>query len=140
MLAFLFLHGAFLVLVVSFYNRWLDEGALADICLASLAFELLGALGMGHYTQNTNSLFTCQLGSVSFPALNVDYCLILGFDELSGYFFSLLVVALFVCFFFLAEYFEFDAHASAIITLSALFSQAAMLYFCSFDLLLLLAL
>jgi len=35
---------------------------------------------------------------------------------------------------FLVEYFEYDAQASAIINLSALFSQVGMLYFAAADL------
>lgn len=61
----------------------------------------------------------------------------LCFDEISGFFFSILAFALVLCFFFLVEYFEYDANTSAIVTLSALFSQAALLYFCVFDLCLL---
>jgi len=51
---------------------------------------------------------------------------------------AILTFALIFCFFFLAEYFEYDASASSIILLSAMFSQAALLYFCVFDVCLLL--
>jgi len=61
----------------------------------------------------------------------------LCFDEVSAFFLSILAFALILCFFFLVEYFEFDAHASSIIFLSALFSQAALLYFSVYDLCLL---
>jgi hypothetical protein len=60
------------------------------------------------------------------------------FDELSGFFVSMLTFALILCFFFLIEYFEFDTGAVTIIFLSALFSQVALLYFVVFDLCLLL--
>jgi NADH:ubiquinone oxidoreductase subunit 5 (subunit L)/multisubunit Na+/H+ antiporter MnhA subunit len=60
--------------------------------------------------------------------------LVLCFDEISAFFLAVLTFALILCFFFLIEYFEYDANASTIITLSALFSQAALLYFSAFDL------
>jgi len=60
--------------------------------------------------------------------------LVLCFDEVSAVFLAVLALALVLCFFFLAEYFEYDANASTIVTLSALFSQTALLYFCAFDL------
>ncbi len=67
-----------------------------------------------------------------------DLSLLLNFDELSAYFLAILLFALLLCFFFLVEYFEYDAGASTIIFLSAAFSQVALLYFCAFDLYMLL--
>jgi len=55
-------------------------------------------------------------------------------DELSCHFSSILLLALVLCFVFLSEYFEFDLNGVAITLLSALFSQLAFIFFCSFDL------
>jgi len=58
-------------------------------------------------------------------------------DELSCHFSSILLVALVLCFAFLSEYFDFDVNGVAITLMSALFSQLAFVFFCSFDLILL---
>lgn len=60
--------------------------------------------------------------------------LVLCCDELSCHFSGILLVALILCFVFLAEYFEFDVNGVSITLLSALFSQLAFIFFCSFDL------
>lgn len=140
MLAGLLLHGALLVGFLLVYARWLDDAVIGDVCLVGLATELAGVLSLGHYAQAVDCVFFCQLGGIETALPLLTCSLVLGFDELSGYFFSLLALALLVCFIFLAEYFEYDANAGAVTQLSALFSQAALLYFCAFDLLLLLAL
>jgi len=79
-----------------------------------------------------------HLGTLTAQPASIQLQLIFCFDEVSGFFFSILAFALLVCFFFLVEYFEYDSRAGSIVLLSALFSQAAMLYFCVFDLYLLL--
>jgi NADH-quinone oxidoreductase subunit L len=139
MLAGLFLHGALLVGLLTAYGRWLDDTLCSELCLIGLVFELGGALLLAHYVQDVDCALFCSLGCIESPVPLLTCALVLGFDELSGYFFGLLAFALVLCFVFLAEYFEYDAQASAIITLSALFSQTALLYFCAFDLILLLA-
>lgn len=50
----------------------------------------------------------------------------LCFDELAGFFFCILNVALLLCLYFLVEYFEYDSNSSNIIVLSSLFSHLAM--------------
>jgi NADH-quinone oxidoreductase subunit L len=105
--------------------------------LLGLGFELLSATLLAQYLQATDAVFYLQLGGAlarwGVPGVALSFC----FDELSAFFLSILMFALVVCFFFLIEYFEFDAQASSIIFLSALFSQAALLYFSVFDLCLL---
>lgn len=90
------------------------------------------------YLDVADSVFTLDLGvlQTTLPLFTVS--LLLCFDEVSGVFLGILAFALLVCFSFLAEYFEYDAHASSIIFLSALFSQVALLYFCAFDVFLIL--
>jgi hypothetical protein len=134
MLAALLLHGALLVGFVSCYGRWLDEEAVADVCLFGLVCETVVASFLTQYLHSLDASFFLHLGSILAQPADAALELVFCFDELSGYFLAILTSALVVCFFFLAEYFEYDFSGSAIITLSALFSQAALLYFCAFDL------
>ncbi len=137
MLTALLVHGVFFVGFLTIYGRWLDTEITADVCLFGLLVELLSAAFLLKYVHALDCFFFLHLGS---PLAVADLCnvdLVLCFDEVSAVFMAVLVFALVLCFFFLAEYFEYDANASTIITLSALFSQAALLYFSSFDLCLL---
>jgi hypothetical protein len=108
---------------------------LAEICFVGLVIELFTSLYFGHITYFVGQVPVCHFATIEIAFAPFIALFIIGFDELSSYFFCLLAFALLICFFFLAEYFEYDANASAIITLSAAFSQAVMFYFCSFDLL-----
>jgi NADH:ubiquinone oxidoreductase subunit 5 (subunit L)/multisubunit Na+/H+ antiporter MnhA subunit len=137
MLSALLLHGALVVCVLCCYGRWLDDEAVGDLCAYALAFELLGALALTRYAAATDCVGYASWGTITGPVASFVASLALSFDELSGFFFGLLAVALLACFVLLVEYFEYDAQASSIVLLSAAFSQAALLYFCAFDLLLL---
>ena len=79
-------------------------------------------------------IFILDLGTLQtvVPALTLN--LLFCFDDLTGLFMGILILALTICFYFLVDYFEFDAHAGSIFILSFLFSQLALVYFCSFDL------
>jgi len=134
MLASLFLHGIFVVGFIFFFGRWLDDEITADVCLFGLVFELIYALMLTRYTQITDCVLYVQVGVSFNRMLSPESSLVFCFDEVSGLFFSILTFALIVCFFFLVEYFEYDSNAGSIIFLSALFSQLALMYFCSFDL------
>lgn len=133
MLSALCLHGVLLVLLTGLYNRWLDDELTADICLVALLVELLGVLFAARYSAVTDAMALAHLGSVRAPWVGLELRCTLAFDEISGVFFGILAAALVVCFFFLAEYFDYDSGAGVIAWLSALFSQVAMLYFCAFD-------
>lgn len=61
-------------------------------------------------------------------------------DDLSMVFLFILFTALLLCFWFLSEYFEYDAYGWSIMLLSASFSQLAFVYFCTYDLISLLIL
>jgi len=102
-----------------------------------LLFELVCASGLVKYAHALDVLFYLQVGTPLAVADLGVVELVFCFDEISGFFLAILTVALILCFFFLIEYFEYDANAGTIVTLSALFSQAALLYFCTFDLCLL---
>lgn len=134
MLAAALFHGILIVGALIVYGRWLDEEISGDICLYGLLCELVFAAAASNYFSVTDSQVFLDLGSLLsgelVPALPLVFC----FDALSGYFLGILTVALVFCFYFLVEYFEYDAGASMIITLSALFSQVALLYFSAFDL------
>lgn len=129
--------GFFLVLFTFLYIRWADLELAADICLLGLIVELVVSTILVQYVTSVDCIFYFHLGclftSSSFPSLS----LVLVFDEISGFFLGILCFALIVCFFFLIEYFEYDSRAGSIVLLSSLFSQCALLYFCSYDLILL---
>ena len=137
MLAALLIHGILIVSFLGFFARWLDEEIAADICFFGLAIELAASLFFIKYLQVTDSIFFLSLGDLFAVSVFPEFSLVLCFDEVSGFFFSILSFALLLCFFFLVEYFEYDSNANSIIYLSSLFSQVAMLYFTSFDLYLL---
>jgi hypothetical protein len=107
---------------------------VADVCLFGLALETLVASALAQYTHTLDASFFMHLGSLVVQPAAAAFELLFCFDELSGYFLAILTLALLVCFFFLTEYFEYDVAGGGIVTLSALFSQAALLYFCAFDL------
>lgn len=86
------------------------------------------------YYSVTDSVFVLDFGGINTGVDVYDIGVILCFDILTSFFLGVLTVALIICFYFLVEYFEYDAGASTIINLSALFSQLAMCYFTSFDL------
>jgi len=90
------------------------------------------------YVGATDTSLILELGQLQtvVPAMTIS-CLFC-FDEVSGLFMGILLIALTICFYFLVDYFEFDAHSGAIFLLSFLFSQLALLYFTSFDLFMLL--
>lgn len=107
---------------------------MADICLYGLLMETLLVCLLTRYLTVVDSVCFLNPGVVfAHPHVSRVESLFC-FDPLSGFFTAILLVALCVCFFFLVEYFEYDSTAATIVFLSALFSQVALLYFCSFDL------
>jgi hypothetical protein len=134
MLSALLVHGFLVVCFLGLFARWLDEEIAADICFFGLFAELLASFFFIKYLQITDAVFFLSLGDLITVSIFPEFTLTLCFDEVSGIFFSILTFALILCFFFLIEYFEYDANANSIIYLSALFSQVAMLYFSAFDL------
>ena len=133
MLAMGMLHGALVVGMLAFYGRWVDEEALGELCLYGLVMELFLALALANFFGVTDSCLLLDCGAIqALPVLS--FQLLFFFDALSGYFLGILTLALIFCFYFLVEYFEYDAGAAMIINLSALFSQAALLFFSAFDL------
>ena len=107
---------------------------IADVCLYGLLIETLGSCFLVRYMHVVDTACLLALGAVSRQPATFLTEPLLCFDVLSGFFLTILVIALSVCFFFLVEYFEYDSQASGIILLSAFFSQLALLYFSAFDL------
>lgn len=120
------------------YSRWLDDETLADLCLYSLATELVFAAFNVVYIYYTDSIFFLHCGYILADVFQINISVVFCFDELSGFFFGILDFALILCFYFLVEYFEYDSNSTGIILLSSLFSHCALWYFCVFDLFLLL--
>jgi NADH:ubiquinone oxidoreductase subunit 5 (subunit L)/multisubunit Na+/H+ antiporter MnhA subunit len=128
-----------LVLAVG-YARWLDDTVIADFVLWILLTELgLGVLGYG-FLDTTDTSLLINLGSISTPSPLPNFSLLLTFDDLSAALWGVLATALIGCFYFLLEYFDFDAQGGYIALLSAAFSQAALAYFGATDLWLIIAL
>ena len=122
------------------YARWLDDAAVADAVLWVLLTELvLGVLGYG-FLEATDTALVINLGSLTLPGTLPDFHLIFAFDDVSAALWAVLATALVGCFYFLLEYFDFDAQGGYIALLSAAFSQAALAYFGATDLWLVIAL
>lgn len=128
-----------LVLAVG-YARWLDDVVIADLVLWTLLLELgLGVLGYG-FLDTTDTALVINIGSMATPNPLPNFGLLLTFDDLSAALWGVLATALIGCFYFLVEYFDFDAQGGYIALLSAAFSQAALAYFGAADLWLIIAL
>lgn len=128
-----------LILAVS-YARWLDDIVIAEVVLWVLLTELvLGVLGYG-FLDATDSALVINLGSLATPGSLPNFHLLFAFDDLSAALWGVLATALIGCFYFLLEYFDFDAQGGYIALLSAAFSQAALAYFGAMDLWLVIAL
>jgi hypothetical protein len=134
MLGFLFIHGLVIVVFVLFYWRWLGEDLVIDFGSWALLSEFLVFIFCVGYQASSDVIFILDLGMFQtvVPALSLG--LFFCFDELTGLFMGILIAALVICYYFLVDYFEFDIHAGSIFILSFLFSQLALIYFCSFDL------
>jgi hypothetical protein len=134
MLGFLFAHGLVVIVFTLLYWRWLGEDLIIDLGSWALLSEFLVFVFCVGYQSSLDVIFILDLGLIQtiVPALslNILFC----FDELAGLFMGILIVALTICYYFLVDYFEYDAHAGSIFILSFLFSQLALVYFCSFDL------
>ena len=134
------LGGALCLGLAAGYARWLDDAAVADAVLWVLLMELiLGVLGYG-FLEATDTALVINLGSISLPGTYPDFNLIFAFDDVSAALWAVLATALVGCFYFLLEYFDFDAQGGYIALLSAAFSQAALAYFGATDLWLVIAL
>jgi len=122
------------------YARWLDDTVIADLVLWILLVELaLGILGYG-FLDTTDTNLIINVGLLSTPSPLPQFHLLLTFDDLSAALWGVLATAQLGRFYFLLEYFDFDAQSGYIALLSASFSQAALAYFGATDLWLVIAL
>lgn len=99
----------------------------------------IGILGYG-FLDTTDTALVINVGTISTPNPLPAFSLLLTFDDLSAALWGVLATALIGCFYFLLEYFDFDAQGGYIALLSASFSQAALAYFGATDLWLIIAL
>jgi NADH:ubiquinone oxidoreductase subunit 5 (subunit L)/multisubunit Na+/H+ antiporter MnhA subunit len=126
--------GSIALLLAVAYSRWLDDVSVADLVLWVLILELgLAILGYG-FLDTTDTTLVINFGSLSTPSPLPKMDLLFTFDELSAALWGVLATALIGCFYFLLEYFDFDAQGGYIALLSASFSQAALAYFGATDL------
>ncbi len=134
MLGFLILHGFVVILLAVFCWRWLGDDLVIDFGSWALFSEFVFFIVCVGYVAGSGAVFILDLGVIQtvVPALSIS-CLFC-FDEVSGLFMGILILALTVCYYFLVDYFEYDVHGGSIFLLSFLFSQLAILYFSSFDL------
>lgn len=134
MLGFLFAHGLIVILFTLLYWRWLGEDLIIDLGSWALLSEFLIFIFCVGYQSSSDVIFILDLGLIQTVVPSLSLNILFCFDELTGLFMGILIVALTICYYFLVDYFEFDAYAGSIFTLSFLFSQLALVYFCSFDL------
>jgi hypothetical protein len=134
MLGLLFLHGLVVILLALLCWRWLGEDLIIDFGAWALLGEFVVFIFCVGNLTGVDATLVLDMGLIDtvVPALSI-HCLF-GFDELSCAFMGILFLALLVCFYFLVDYFEFDAGAGTIFLLSFLFSQLAMIYFTALDL------
>lgn len=128
------LFGVVLVVLTVVISRWFDDILVGELCLYALLCELAITVSLTNCFTTTDSQLILDCGELFLNFIYLTIQLLFCFDALSGFFFSILTLALVICFYFLVEYFEYDAHATNIILLSALFSQLAFCFFMSFDL------
>jgi formate hydrogenlyase subunit 3/multisubunit Na+/H+ antiporter MnhD subunit len=116
-------------------QRWLDVRTIVLLGYASMVAEF-GAFVLLGLAQKASSLCSTWCVTittdVTWPqTIGVRMCV----DGLSCFFIGILLVALPICLVFLFSYFEYDHNAPSICVLSLLFSQLALVFFCSCDLL-----
>lgn len=127
-------HGFLLIVSSILLIRYSDIRSLSLLFFISLFLEFLLSLLLTSFVSSTSTVYFINLGTFFIDLSFFNAPIVFIFDELSGYFFSILFVALSVCLVFLFQYFEYDFFGSTIVILSFLFSQLAFLFFCSFDL------
>lgn len=134
MISLAFFYGFFFIFFLGLYNNWIGDEGLADLALLALFFELGGGVVFNRMLSWSDVSFYLHLFDIG--DLNPAYLISVSFffDELTSFFFIILTFSLILCFFFLAQYFDYDINAFSIIFLSSLFSQTAMLYFCAMSL------
>ena len=137
MISFLVPQGLLLVPSCVLLARWVDLRTLRVVCVVGL-FAELGVLALwARGGAAASSAAMCV--SIVEQSSTSSWPLAFVFDDLAGMFLAVLLVALILCFAFLGEYFEYDLNAQSIVLLSCLFSQLATAFFCSADLVSLLA-
>ena len=117
--------GFFVILSVFVLSRWVEVQSLRLVCLFALLIEALASVLAFSYVSSLGvSEYVC-LGEVLVDLDVIRLQVVFIFDEISAFFYFILLTALILCFVFLAEYFEYDVSGVSIILLSALFSQLA---------------
>lgn len=137
MLSALAINGLLIVGALTLHSRWAGDTEVGEVCVVVLGAELASAASALSLVTSADASTAVDLGRFGPQDLQWEVRMALVFDRLSNVFFCILATALVVCAAFLVEYFEYDFAGASITLLSAVFAQLAFVYFCSFDLFLL---
>lgn len=134
MLSFFVPYSIIVILLILTTSSVFDGRGIFYLVFFLLIFEFILSLVSYMYISNLGFFYICSLGKIIILPNNYNINLILIYDSLSFMFHIILIIALFVCFVFLIQYFEYDINSKSIVILSSLFSQLAFLYFLTYDL------
>ncbi len=134
MLSFFVPYAVIVIILIIITSSIFESKGIFYLVFFLLIFEFFLSLISYIYISNLGFFYICCLGKIVLLPNNYNINLILIYDSLSFTFHIILIIALFVCFVFLAQYFEYDINAKSIVILSSLFSQLAFLYFLTYDL------
>ena len=122
------------VVFIYLYYNYLDDDIIIDLCYITILVEFLFSILNVSYIFYTDSIYINFQYSL-FNNINlIKFDILFIFDEISSLFYIILLVALSCCFYFLIEYFQYDFNNKSIILLSVFFSNTALMYFISYDL------
>lgn len=133
MLSVFIMHGFIMLSSLVMLSRYSDIRSYSIVFITNLFLEFFFSLLLMSFTSTTGLIFFFNIGSMYLSFLDSSYLIVFVYDNLSGYFHSILFIALSICLVFLFQYFEYDLYGTSIVLLSSLFSQLAFIYFCTYD-------
>ena len=134
MLSFFIPYSIITILVIFIVINLIDLKSVFYLVFFLLIFEFLLSLLTYYYISNLGYSYICYLGKIEILPNYYNINLIMIFDNISFFFHLILFIALFICFIFLVQYFEYDINSKLIVLLSSIFSQLAFIYFLTYDL------
>ena len=134
MLSFFLPYAIITIIILFALISIFDIRSIFYLILFFLFIEFTISLLSQVYLSSIGYFYFCNLGKVINLPNNFNINLVLIYDDISFFFHVILFVALFVCFIFLMQYFEYDINSKSIVLLSSIFSQLAFIYFLTFDL------
>jgi NADH:ubiquinone oxidoreductase subunit 5 (subunit L)/multisubunit Na+/H+ antiporter MnhA subunit len=135
MFAYGITHCLFVILLILFIRNICDPKTIMHFIIVNLCFEFVLSAIMFFYTYSAGLKVYCNLGSINIIPGLVTKDIILIYDSTTFFFQSMVIVIVVFFLVFLMQYFEYDYHTKKIIVLSSIFSQLALIFFCTYDLL-----